>query len=417
VLARVVGLGDLPGDFRRLWTATLASNLADGITAVTFSLAAVSLTNDPTLVAAVAVAAGIPPVLTALHAGAIADRIDRRRLMVAVQVLRIAVIGSLAVATALGALSLPVLIVAAFALSVGQTFYDTTSQAILPMVAGAAALTRANSRLFAAETLTDTFLGPPLGGALVTLGIALAWGGATLGYVVALLGLTLLRGSFRVDRTGVERTMRADIAEGLRWLVSHPLQRTLSLMVAAGAFGASAVFAVFVLYAVAPGPMGLSELQFGLLLTAMGAGSLVGSVLVERIERRLGIARTLLASQVLFGLVFLVPALTAEVAFVTVAFVLSGIATMTWNVTNVSLRQRFIPIELYGRVHAGHRLLNRAASLAGGIVGGLIGGAFGLPVVFAMAALVVLASGIGALVVNDRNVAAALADARAAEAA
>ena len=62
------------------------------------------------------------------------------------------------------------------------------------MVAGSAELTRANSRLFAAETLTDTFLGPPLGGALVTVGIGLAWGGATLGYVVALFGLTLLRG-------------------------------------------------------------------------------------------------------------------------------------------------------------------------------------------------------------------------------
>jgi MFS family permease len=411
VLARVVGLEGLPGDFRRLWSATLASNLADGITAVTFALAAVSLTTDPTLVAAVAVAAGIPPVLTALHAGAIADRIDRRRLMLAVQILRIFVIGALAVTTPLGALSLPLLLVAAFVLSVGQTFYDTTSQAILPMVAGSAALTRANSRLFAAETLTDTFLGPPLGGALVTVGIGLAWGGATLGYLVALLGLTLLRGSFRVDRTGVERSMRADIAEGLRWLVGHPLQRTLSLMVAAGAFGASAVFAVFVLYAVEPGPMGLTEFQFGLLLTAMGAGSLVGSALVERVERRLGIARTLLVSQVAFGLVFLVPALTANVVLIGAAFVLSGVATMTWNVTNVSLRQRFIPRELYGRVHAGHRLLNRGASLAGGIVGGLLGGGFGLPVVFVVAAIVVLASGLGALVVNDRNVAAALAEA------
>lgn len=416
MLARVVGLEGLPGDFRRLWTATLASNLADGISAVTFSLAAASLTTDPTLVAAVAVAAAIPPVLTALHAGAIADRVDRRHLMRGVQVLRVAVIGTLGLATVAGALSLPVLIVAAFVLSVGQTFYDTTSQAILPMVAGSAVLTRANSRLFAAETLTDTFLGPPLGGALVSVGIALAWGGATLGYLVALVGLTFLRGSFRVERADTGRTMTAEIAEGLRWLVGHPLQRTLSLMVAAGAFAGAAVFSVFVLYAVAPGPMGLTGFQFGLLLTAMGAGSLVASVLVERIERRLGIARTLLLSQVVFGLTYLVPALTAEVPAVVVAFVLAGVATMTWNVTNVSLRQRFIPPALYGRVHAGHRLLNRGATLVGGLAGGLIGGALGLPVVFLVAGLVVLASGLGAIVVNDRNVAAALAAAEPAPA-
>jgi MFS family permease len=409
VLARVVGLGDLPADFRRLWTATLASNLADGITAVTFALAAVSLTTDPILVAAVSVAAGIPPVLTALHAGAIADRVDRRQLMLRVQVLRIFVIGGLALATVAGLLSLPILIVAAFVLSIGQTSYDTTSQAIVPMVAGSAVLTRANSRLFAAETLTDTFLGPPLGGALVTVGIALAWGGATLGYLVALLGMTMLRGTFRVDRSGSSQTMREDIIEGLRWLFGHPLQRTLSLMVACGAFSGAAVFSVFVLYAVAPGPMGLTEFEFGLLLTAMGAGSLVGSAIVEPLERRLGIARTLLVSQLAFAVAFVVPALTANVPAITLAFVLSGVATMTWNVTNVSLRQRFIPGNLYGRVHAGHRLLNRGAALAGGIVGGLIGGLVGLPAVFVVAALVVFASMLGGLIVNDRNVASALA--------
>lgn len=408
MLERVLGLGDLPADFRRLWTATLASNLADGVTAITFSLAAVSLTTEPVLVAAVAVAAGIPPVFTALHAGAIADRVDRRALLVWVQVLRIAALGALTVATVAGVLSLPLLLVGAFVLSIGQTFYDTTSQAILPMVAGTSELTRANSRLFAAETLTDTFLGPPLGGFLVTVGIALAWGGATVGYVVALIGLTSLRGSFRVDRSGSTQTMRQDIVEGLVWLVRHPLQRALSTMVAMGAFAASAVFAVFVLYAVAPGPMGLTEVQFGLLLTASGAGSLVGAVLVERVERRLGIAWTLLVSQLTFAGTFLVIALTADVVAVAAAFVLSGVASMTWNVTNVSLRQRFIPAELYGRVHAGHRLLNRGAALAGGVVGGILASTAGLRAVFAVAAIVVFASCLGARWVNDRTVAAAL---------
>ncbi len=192
MLARTIGLGDLPADFRRLWTATLASNLADGIVTVSFALAAVSLTSDPALVAAVSVAGTIPTVFIALHAGAIADRVDRRRLMTSVQILRIAVLGALIVVTLAGGLSLPVLMAAAFALGIGQTFYDTTAQAIVPMVAGGAVLTRANSRLYAAETLTDTFLGPPLGGALAAAGIALAWTGSAAGYLVALLGLTML---------------------------------------------------------------------------------------------------------------------------------------------------------------------------------------------------------------------------------
>ena len=78
--------------------------------------------------------------------------------------------------TVLGQLSLPALIVGAFMLALGQTFYDTTSQALVQMVAGSAVLTRANARLYGAQTLTDTFIGPPLGGALVAIGVALAFG-------------------------------------------------------------------------------------------------------------------------------------------------------------------------------------------------------------------------------------------------
>lgn len=410
MLAQVLGLGDLPADFRRLWAATLASNLADGITAITFALAAASRTTDPTLVASVAVAAGIPPVFLALVAGVVADRIDRRHLMAGVQVLRIVVIGGLAAATLAGALSIPLLIVGAFLLAIGQTFYDTTAQAIVPMLAGPAALTRANSRLHAAETLTDTFLGPPLGGALVAIGFALAWSGAALGYVLALAGLTLLRGGFRVERTAPHAPVLTEIGEGLRYLVGHRLQRTLTLMVGMGSFAASAVFAVFVLYAVAPGPMGLSEVGYGLLLTASGAGSIAASLVVERVSDRIGIARTLVVAQALFSVTFIVPALTANVLAVGAAFVTSGVALMLWNVTNVSLRQRFIPPGLYGRVHAGHRLVNRGAGLAGGVAGGVLGAAVGLPAVFWFAAAVTLLSCLGGLVVTDANVDAALAE-------
>lgn len=405
----ILGLRGLSPAFHRLLSASIASNLADGIIVVTFSLAAAALTKEPAQVAGVAVAGTLPQVLGALHAGAIADRMDRRRLLVGVQVLRLGVLALLTLATVVGALGIPLLAAGAFALAIGQTFYDTTSQAILPMVASPEQLTRANSRLGAAETLADQFLGPPLGGVLVSLGAALAWGGGMLGYVLALAGLLLLRGDFRVRRTGPERSLTGDIVDGVRWLATHPLQRTISLMVAVGAFAASAVFAVFVLYAVAPGPVGLSEVGYGLLLTAMGVGSLIGAAIVERIERRLGTARTLIASHVAFGLLFVIPAVTAAVVPVALAFGLFGLTTMVWNVTNVSLRQRFIPHALYGRVHAGHRLVTRGGALLGGITGGVVGSVAGLTTVFWLAAVVVLLSAAGALVVNDRNVSAALA--------
>ena len=409
MIARIPGLGGLPVDFRRLWASTICSNLADGVIGITFALAAVRLTTDPFLVASVAIAGGIPPVLLVLFAGVIADRVDRRRLLLGVQVARVVALGGLALLGLLGGLSLPALVVGAFVLAAAQTFYDTTAQAILPMVAGDTALIRANARLFAAEMLADTFIGPPLGGLLVAIGVPLALAGALLGYGLAAIGILLLAGTFRIHRPGPSTSMRQEIAAGLDYLVRHRLQRTITAMVAMGSFASTAVFAVFVLYAVAPGPMALSEVQYGLLLTAMGAGSLVGSTVTERVERRLGTARALVVSQVLFAAAFAVPAVTAEPLLVGLGFFVAGVSIMVWNVVNVSLRQRFIPPGLYGRVHAGHRLVSRAAGLAGGFAGGVIASTVGLTGVFWMAAAVVLLSALGGLVVNDRAVASAIA--------
>lgn len=408
MLARAVGLGDLPADFRRLWASSVVSNLADGIVWVSLSLAAVRLTTDPLLIAAVSVAEFLPDVLFVLVAGALADRTDRRRVLLRVELGRIVTLGALVALTVAGLLSLPVLILTAFLLSLAQTFYDTTSQALVQQVARPTELTRANARLYGAQTLTDTFIGPPLGGALVAIGVALAFGGAWLGYALAAVGLLRMRGSYRPERVATPRPIRHEVAEGLAWLVHHPLQRTLTLMVAAGSMAAGIAYSVFVLYAVAPGPMGLSDVGYGLLLTAIGAGSLVGAAFAERIERRVGTARSLVLAQLGFAFGFLVPALTPEPVPVAIGFAVSGFATMVWNVVNVSLRQRFIPRELYGRVHAGHRLLSRGGALLGSVIGGVLAALFGLTIVFVVAAVLVVVSCLGGLVVNERTVAAAL---------
>ena len=230
---------------------------------------------------------------------------------------------------------------------------------------------------------------------------------------LAALGLLRLTGTYRPERIAGPASMRHEIREGLAWLVTHPLQRTLTLMVAAGSLAAGIVYSVFVLYAVAPGPMGLSDVGYGLLLTATGAGSLVGAAFAERIERRVGTARALLLSQLGFAIGFLVPALTPQPILVGLAFAASGFALMVWNVVNVSLRQRFIPSSLYGRVHAGHRLLSRGGALLGSVLGGVLATILGLPAAFAIAAAIVVASCLGGIIVNDRTIAAALADAGA----
>ena len=410
MLTRILGLSDLPADFRRLWASSVSSNLSDGIAWVALSLAAVRLTTDPLLIAAVSVAEFLPDVLFVLFAGALADRVDRRLVLLRAEVLRFLTLGGLVALTILDVLSLPALILAAFMLTTAQTFYDTTAQALVQQVADKATLTRANARLYGAEELTNTFIGPPLGGALVAIGVALAFSGAFVGYALAVIGLLRMRGTYRAERIVAPASVRREIAEGLRWLVGHPLQRTLTLMVTCGSLAAGITYSVFVLYAVAPGPMGLGDFGYGLLLTGLGAGSVIGAVFAERIERWLGTPRSLVLAHAGFGVGFLVPALTPEPVVVALGFVVAGFSSMVWNVVNVSLRQRFIPHDLYGRVHAGHRLLSRGGALVGSVLGGVLATLFGLPVVFAIAAAVVFVSCLGGLVVNERNVAAALAE-------
>lgn len=400
---RVAGAG-LPANFWRLWTSTALANLADGIVLVAVPLIAVRLTDSPAEVAGVTVAAGIPSFAVGLIAGGLADRLDRRWTMLAVQVLRFVVIGGVAALAFAGALSLAVLYVAAFLIGVGEAFFDTNSQAITPAVVGRERLVQANGRLFAAEMVMNSFVGPPLGGLLVALSVPLALASGAAGYGLAAVGLLLIAGRFRPERVGPRRRLHREIADGVRYLAVHPLLRTLSGMVAMGRLGSAGFFALLALYAVAPGPMGLSEPGFGLLLVTFGVGSLLGSMLAARLVALAGRPTVLAVAQLVFGLVLVVPALTADPLLVGIGFFVGGISVMAWNITNVSLRQSLLPSHLMGRVHATHRTLANSAGLVGALVAGLVAEAFGLRAAFAVGAAIVIVSVAGRLVVTEERI-------------
>ena len=381
----------LGANYWKLWVASAFSNLADGLFRVALPLLAVRLTVSPGLVAGVTLAARLPWVLLALHAGAISDRLDRRRTMAWVNLVRVFVIGGLALAVAADAANLPLLYAAAFVLGIGEVLFDTSSQSILPAVVSRPQLSRANGRLYAAELTTNEFVGQPLGGYLAGLALVLPFSGSAVAYLLAAAALALLAGSFRPARQR-GATMRAEIAEGLRFVWRHRLLRTLGLLLGALSFGYGAAIAVFPLYAVAPGPMGLSELGFGVLLTAGAAGGLGGSFLVRPAERLLGRSR-LLALSVLVGAAwFLTAALTTNPWAVGAAALATGVASVMWNVVTVSFRQSVTPNHLLGRVNAAYRLLGWGTLPLGAAAGGLVGEAAGLPAVFAALPLSTLCS-------------------------
>jgi MFS family permease len=391
----------LGGAFWRLWASSGLSNLADGIAKIALPLIAVRFTRSPSLIAGLTFALTLPWLLFALPAGVLADRLDRRRAMIGANLVRALFFGALALATLADVASIWVLYLVALGIGVAETIYDTSAQSILPQIVPRPLLSRANGRLYAVEFTANEFLGPPLGGFLVAAGAVFAVAAPGTLWLVALVALILVPGSFRVERTK-PTTMRADVAEGLRFLWGERILRNLAIMVGGFNFASNAAFALLVLYAVGPAsPMGLSEPAFGLLLTSLAAGSLIGSFLAEKVEARLGRARSLIVGFVAGALCLAVPGLTTNPFLIAAGFFIGGIGMVVANVVTVSLRQTITPDRLLGRVNSGYRLLAWGSRPLGALTGGLLAEVLGLRPVFLIMAVLTLGLLFGMRVVTD----------------
>jgi MFS family permease len=367
------------------------SNLADGVFQIALPLVTLGITRDPTAFAVVTVAGRLPWLLFALPAGALADRLDRRRTMFLVDVGRGVLIGGLAVAVATEWDSLLLLCVVAFALGIGETLFDTAAQSIVPSLVDSDDLSRANGRLYAVEMTMNQFIGPPLGGLLVGIAATGALVGSAGAYAAAAGALALIAGSFRPEREGQPTRLWTDIAEGVRYLGRHRLLRTLAVLTGVANLWGTAMLTILPLYAVRPSPMDLSEAGYGVLLTTGALGALAGSVLAAPAERLFGRPRLLLVAFVSFALSAAIPGVTANPVVVGAFMALGGAGAVAWNVVTVSLRQRIAPDRMLGRVNAGYRLLAWGSMPVGAFVGGVLADAFGLRNAFLIAAAASLA--------------------------
>ena len=393
-------------NFRKLWTASAISNLGDGVRWTALPLLAASITRDPAEVAGIELAASLPWLLFALVSGAVVDRVDKRWAMVTSNAIRALLMISLAAATALGGGELWVLYFIAFLLGSAETIFDNAAQAILPAVVNRDLLERANSRLFAAEMINNQFLGGPLGGFLFAIAAAVPFLVDGASFAVAALLIAAMAGSFRSERADeTPTTIRADIVEGLKWLRGHRLIRTLAIMLGFWNAISTAGFSVFVLYALQI--LDLDEVGFGLLLTAMAVGSLIGTAAVSRFKA-VGTGTTLIAMVMLGAGSFLVISVTSTVWVVGAMLAIEGFVIIVWNVITVSLRQAIIPDRLLGRVNSVYRLLGWGSMPVGAAVGGFVARYFGLRAPFLLGGVILAVMGlVGARVVNNRTIAAA----------
>jgi MFS family permease len=372
--------------FHRLVTSSAASNLADGLVKVALPLLAARLTRSPALVAGVTVAAGLPWLVAALHAGALADRLDRRWAMVGANIVRVALLGVLAATIAGEVATIWLVFAIAFGLGLAETVFDTSAQSLLPSLVDRTQLSRANGRLYAVELSTNQFVGPPLGSALVAASAAVAFVTPAGLFLLAAVVLASLPGHHRPARGTARTSFATDIREGLHFLLQHRLLRTTAWMVGAMNLCLTMGMSVLVLHVVGPAsPVGLTEGFYGVLLTAFAVGSLVGSLTAERIEAWLGRSRSLRVAIVTAAVAAGVPAVTTSPWMLGAGFMVGGVGIMVWNVIVVSFRQRVTPDRLLGRVNAGFRLLAWGTMPLGGLLGGLIGEVAGLRAVFALA--------------------------------
>ncbi|WP_327085629.1 MFS transporter [Nonomuraea sp. NBC_01738] len=379
--------------FGYLLSSTALSNLADGVLKVGAPLLAVSITRSPTEVALVGVAATLPWMLFALPAGAIADRLDRRTIMVVANAARTVILLAAGTLAAYDLLGLWPMLAAVLLSSVCEVFADLSAQSVLPMAVPSGEIVRANGRVQTVQMIGNEFLGSPIAGVLVVVLPAAVFGASGLLYGVAGLLLLGMRGRFRTPAPAVARSLRADIGEAMRYLWGHRFLRTMAISAGMLNLANTAYFAVFVLWVVGPGSrMGLEPAAYGLVTTALGVGAIAGSLLSERISARFGEGRTLIGAWLLDALLLLVPLLLPVPWALYPTAVLLGLFGAAGNVLVVSTRQRLIPAELMGRVNSAYRLIGTCGMPVGAALGGVLGEWAGLPTVFLAAVVVCLAA-------------------------
>jgi MFS family permease len=373
--------------FLRLWTASSLSNLGDGLYQFALPLLAVDLTRSPSLVSGVTLMLTLAWPIFGLHAGSVVDRFDRRSVLLLVGAIRVATLGLLTVAIVSGGLSLPILYVAALVLGIGETLADTALTALVLSTVAPDRLDWANGRITAGQTITNTFLGPPLAGSLLAVSAGLVTGAATSLYGLAAASLaTLPRRQQTAATPGA--TAAWGVTDGLRFLWRHPLLRRLTLFTAAMNVWWAAFYALFVLFAVAPGPLGLTPPVYGTLIVAMSIGGICGSLGAGRISRLIGTRNALLID--LVGTILLVgmPAVTSNPWLVAVSNVGAGAGTGIWVVLVSSIRQRLTPDELLGRVYSASRLISWGVLPVAAAASGIAAELLGIRTVYAIGAVV-----------------------------
>lgn len=368
---------ELGAPFNRLWAATLSSHVADGVLATAAPLLAATLTQDPVLISGLAATVMLPWLLFGIPIGGLIDRLDRRLTLAVAGVVRLLTASLLSLGIGLGGMNIWWLYLAAMVIGTTEVFSDTATQSLMPHVLSKDHIERGNSRLSVAQTVLQSFVGAPLGGALyaVAIWIPFAFNSAAYAVSAALLLLVpaVVKRAYQREDAAVAKpkgTFIADIKVGLKFLVGHKVIFRLVLITATIGFMFSAATSTMVLFILKV--QHVEPAWFGVLMTVQGITGVFGGLQAPYWSAKFGRSKVLAASILASILAEFLTGFAPEVFTFLVLGMIGNYTISIWNVLLMSTYHELIPNELFGRVHGARRTLVWGMMPIGSLIGGWI---------------------------------------------
>jgi MFS family permease len=363
-------------DFAKFWVGQTISNLGSSFTQWAVPLLVFQLTHSAVKLGVATAATFLPFLLFGLPLGALMDRVDRKRAMIRLDLVNAAVIMSIPLVAQFGHLNVWLIYAVTFIQSTIFIAFSAGEFAAVPSLVATKDLVTANGRIQASFSAAQV-AGPLLAGASLSF-LPLAWVMAfdAGSFAISALSLSLIRRSFNVAAEVTEPTsILHDVREGLRYVLSHPILRNISAMMALINFVGAVTFAELVLFATER--LGASRFQIGLLFAAGSAGVVVTGLLAGRLRKRFSFTALAMTSLMLMGAcTVLFAGMRSYWAALPLWAAASGLGIL-FNINTGSLRQAIVPNHLLSRVMSIASVLAWSAIPAGALLGGWVVSATG----------------------------------------
>lgn len=362
--------------FNRLFSASVISNLSDGLLAVAAPLLAISLTKDPVLISLLSAFVMLPWLLFAIPIGLIVDRSDKRLLVTFTNSMRFITAGLVALAISTDTITIYWLLLATFLIGTCEVATDTAAQSLIPVILEKKNFEKANARLNIAETVIQNFVGAPLSGFLYATAIVLPFILNSLGFLIAAIFVLMIpshlisHGSDEAKKEDEKESFISQIKFGLNYLWNNrPLRRLVATTTSLGFFYSlsTSTIILFITQTLA-----VPAKFFGVLMAGAGSGAVLGGILTPALSKKFGRGRVLSIAIFLSSITVIFQGLAPNVwVFGVIGFV-SSFAITNWNILLMSCYQVLIPSDLYGRIHGARRTFVWGVMPVGAFIGGVI---------------------------------------------